>query len=87
MSVEDVVSDSAMSSLEPVPGGCDGGEVSAHGLDHSAPPHPQPDANASASVQQQPDGCGLVGSHAVARVDQPESYQRSNSVTEKERKK
>lgn len=81
MSVEDVASDSGMSRLESVPGGCDGGEVSTHGLDDSATPHPQSNANANASIQQQPDGCGLVGSHAVAFVNQPESYQWSNSIT------
>lgn len=72
-----------MSSLTSVPGGCDGGEVSAHGLNDSATPHPESDANANAAVQQQPDGCGLVGSHAAGFVNQPQRHQRSNGVTSK----
>lgn len=77
MSVEDV------GRLTSVPGGGDGGEVSAHGLDHSATPHPESDANANAAVQQQPDGRGLVGGHAAGCVNQPQRHQRSNGITSK----
>lgn len=77
MSAEDV------GSLTSVPGGGDGGEVSAHGLDHSATPHPESDANANAAVQQQPDGRGLVGRHAAGCVNQPQRHQRSDGIASK----
>lgn len=69
-----------------VPGGGDWCKVLAHGLDHSATPHPEPGTDAHASVQQQPDGCGFVGIHAARRVHEPQRYQRSDGITEDETK-
>lgn len=64
----------------PLPRWGDGGQVPAHGLDDPAAPHPQPGADAHAAVQQEPDGSGHVGGHAVGAVDEPQGDERADSV-------
>lgn len=64
----------------PLPGWGDGRQVPAHGLDDPAAPHPQPGADAHAAVEQEPDGRGHVGSHAVGRVDEPQGDEWADGV-------
>lgn len=71
--------------LESIPWGGNGGKIFAHSLNHSATPHPQSSADAHASIQQQPNGCGFIRIHIASSVNQPQGYQRSNGITAEEK--
>lgn len=61
-------------------GSCDLGEVLAYRLDDPAAPNPQADGYTEAAVQQNVERrlCPLL--HGTLFIDQPQCYQRSNSI-------
>lgn len=75
------------SSLPSVlPGWCDGSEVFPHGLDHSSPPNPEPCTNSNSSIKQQPDGSSCFLQDCTLFINQPQSYQGTNGITEQRKK-
>lgn len=69
------------------PGGGDGGEVLAHGLDDAAAPHPQAGADAHAPIEQQPHRGGRVLHHPSLLIDHPQRHQGTDSIAAENKKK